>query len=57
MAAELNLRPLRAGIPTNAKMVPSDEIKIFNTYSSKYITENKPLIVNTYLEHVESTLE
>lgn len=57
VAAELNLRPLRAGIPTNAKMVPSDEIKMFDTYSSKYIAENKPLIVNTYLEHVESTLE
>ena len=57
VAAELNLRPLRAGIPTNEKMIPTEDIKLFDTYSTSYIAENKPLIVNTYLEHVESTLE
>ena len=57
VAAELNLRPLRAGVPTNAKMIPNEEIKLFDTYSMKYIAEHKTEIVNTYLEHVEMTLE
>ena len=57
VAAELNLRPLRAGIPTNDKMIPNEEIKLFDTYSAAYIAENKPLIVKTYLDHVEMTLE
>ena len=57
VAAELNLRPLRMGIPTNAKMIPTDELKLFDTYSAKYIAENKPAIVATYLDHVEMTLE
>lgn len=57
VAAELNLRPLRTGVDTNEKMVPTDQIKLFDTYSTAYIAENKPLIVNTYLEHVEMTLE
>ena len=57
VAAELNLRPLRAGVPTNAKMIPTDELKLFDTYSAKYIAEMKPTIVATYLDHVEMTLE
>ncbi len=57
VAAELNLRPLRAGVPTNAKMIPTDQIKLFPTYSAKYIAEMKPTIVATYLDHVEMTLE
>ena len=57
VAAELNLRPLRAGVPTNAKMIPTEEIKLFDTYSAKYIAEMKPTIVKTYLDHVEMTLE
>ncbi len=57
VAAELNLRPLRAGVPTNAKMIPTEEIKLFPTYSAKYIAENKPAIVATYLDHVEMTME
>ncbi len=57
VAAELNLRPLRAGVPTNAKMLPTEEIKLFPTYSAKYIAENKPAIVAAYLDHVEMTME
>ena len=57
VAAELNLRPLRAGVPTNAKMIPTENIKLFDTYSAKYIAEMKPTIVKTYLDHVEMTLE
>lgn len=57
VAAELNLRPLRAGIPTNEKMIPTEEIKRFDTYSIAYIAEMKPTIVATYLDHVEMTLE
>ena len=57
VAAELNLRPLRAGVPTNAKMIPTEEIKLFPTYSAAYIAEMKPTIVATYLDHVEMTLE
>ncbi len=57
VAAELNLRPLRAGVPTNAKMIPTDQITLFPTYSAKYIAENKPAIVAKYLEHIEMTLE
>ena len=57
VAAELNLRPLRAGVPTNAKMIPTEDIKLFDTYSAKYIAEMKPTIVKTYLDHVEMTLE
>lgn len=57
VAAELNLRPLRAGIPVNSKMIPNEEIKLFDTYSAAYIAENKPKIVNTYIEHVEMMME
>ena len=57
VAAELNLRPLRAGVPTNAKMIPTEEITLFPTYSAKYIAEMKPTIVATYLDHIEMTLE
>ena len=57
VAAELNLRPLRMGVPTNAKMIPTEDLKLFDTYSAKYIAENKPTIVATYLDHVEMTLE
>lgn len=57
VCAELNLRPCRNGVSVNAKMVPDSEIKMFDTYSTKYIAENKPKIVATYLDHVEMTLE
>lgn len=57
VAAELNLRPLRAGVPVNSKMIPNEEIKLFDTYSAAYIAENKPKIVNTYIEHVEMMME
>lgn len=57
VAAALNLRPLRAGIPTNEKMIPNEDIKLFDTYSAVYIAENKPAIVSTYLDHVEMTME
>ena len=57
VAAELNLRPLRSGIPVNDKMIPNEDIKLFDTYSAAYIAENKPEIVNTYLEHVEMMME
>lgn len=57
VAAELNLRPLRTGVPTNAKMIPTEEITLFPTYSAKYIAEMKPTIVATYLDHIEMTLE
>ncbi|NLB90623.1 MAG: extracellular solute-binding protein [Clostridiales bacterium] len=57
VAAELNLRPLRAGIPTNSKMIPNEDITLFETYSAPYIAENKATIVNTYLEHVEMMME
>ena len=57
VAAELNLRPLRAGVPTNAKIIPTEEITLFPTYSAKYIAEMKPTIVATYLDHIEMTLE
>lgn len=57
VAAELNLRPLRAGIPTNEKMIPNEEIKLFDTYSAKYIADHKAEIVKTYLEHVEMAIE
>ena len=57
VAAELNLRPLRTGIPVNSKMVPNEEIKLFDTYSAAYIAEHKTEIVNTYLEHVEMMME
>ena len=53
VAAELNLRPLRTGVAVNSKM----EIKLFDTYSAAYIAENKPKIVNTYIEHVEMMME
>lgn len=57
VAAELNLRPLRASIPTNEKMIPNEDIKLFDTYSAAYIAENKANIVNTYVEHVEMMME
>lgn len=57
VAAELNLRPLREGIPTNEKMIPNEEIKLFDTYSAQYIAENKAKIVATYIEHVEMNME
>lgn len=57
VAAALNLRPLREGVPTNEKMIPTEDIKRFDTYSIAYIAEMKPEIVATYLDHVEMTLE
>ncbi|MBQ7486299.1 MAG: extracellular solute-binding protein, partial [Clostridia bacterium] len=57
VCAQLNLRPCRDGIDVNSKMVPDSEIKMFDTYSTAYIAENKPLIVKTYLDHLEMTLE
>lgn len=57
VAAELNLRPLRAGVAVNSKMIPNEEIKLFDTYSAAYIAENKPKIVNAYIEHVEMMME
>jgi len=57
VAAELNLRPLRTGVAVNSKMIPNEEIKLFDTYSAAYIAENKPKIVNTYIEHVEMMME
>ena len=56
VAAELNLRPLRAGIPTNANMIPTEDLVVID-YSISYLAENKPMLVNTYLEHVEMMLE
>ena len=57
VAAELNLRPLRAGIPTNAKMVPNEQIVLVKDYSEAYVAENKPAIVKMYLDHVEMMTE
>lgn len=57
VAAQLNLRPLRAAIPVNAKMIPNEEIKLFDTYSAAYIAEHKAEIVNMYLKHIEMTME
>lgn len=57
VAAELNLRPLRMGVPTNAKMIPTEEIKLFPTYSIQFIAENKQAIIDMYKDHVEMTLE
>lgn len=57
VCAELNLRPCRDGISVNEKMIPDSEIKMFDTYSAAYIAENKPVIVATYLDHLEMVLE
>lgn len=57
VASTICLRPLRAGVPTNEKMIPSDEIKQFDTYSIKYVAEHKAEIVKTYVDHVEMTME
>ena len=57
VAAELNLRPLRAGVPTNEKMVPNDQIALVPGYSESYVAENKPELVNMYIEHVEMMTE
>lgn len=57
VAAELNLRPLRAGVDTNEKMVSNDELNLFPTFDAKFIAQNKPAIVAKYLELVEMTME
>ena len=57
VAAELNLRPLRAGVPTNAKMLPNDQITLVPGYSESYVAEHKPELVNMYIEHVEMMTE
>ena len=57
VAAALNLRPLRAGIPVNAKMIPDSEIKQFETYSTAFVAEHKAEIVKMYLDHVEMNME
>ena len=57
VCAALNLRPCRDGISVNEKMIPDSEITMFPTYSTAYIAENKPLIVATYLDHLESVAE
>ena len=51
VAAELNLRPLRAGVPVNEKMIPDSEIKQFETYSTSFVAEHKAEIVKMYLDH------
>ena len=38
-------------------MIPNEEIKLFDTYSAKYIAEHKAEIVKTYVDHVEMTME
>jgi len=57
VAAELNLRPLRAGVPTNDKMLPNDQITLVPGYSESYVAEHKPELVNKYIEHVEMMTE
>ena len=57
VAAALNLRPLRAGIPVNEKMIPDSEIKQFETYSTAFVAEHKAEIVKMYLDHVEMNME
>ena len=57
VAAELNLRPLRAGIPVNAKMIPNEQIALVPGYSESYVAEHKPEIVAKYIEHVEMMTE
>ena len=57
VAAALNLRPLRAGIPVNEKMIPDSEIKQFDTYSTAFVAEHKAEIVKMYLDHVEMNME
>ena len=57
VAAELNLRPLRAGVPSNAKMLPNDQITLVPGYSESYVAEHKPELVNKYIEHVEMMTE
>ncbi|MBQ8081646.1 MAG: extracellular solute-binding protein [Clostridia bacterium] len=57
VCAALNLRPCRDGVSVNEKMTPDSEIKMFDTYSTTYIAEMKPVIVSTYLDHIEMTLE
>ena len=57
VAAALNLRPLRAGIPVNEKMIPDSEIKQFETYSTAFVAEHKAEIVRMYLDHVEMNME
>ena len=57
VAAALNLRPLRAGVPVNEKMIPDSEIKQFETYSTQFVAEHKAEIVKMYLDHVEMNME
>lgn len=57
VAKELNLRPCRAGVEVNSKMIPSAKIKRFKNYSAAYIAKTKPLILSTYMKHVEDTME
>ena len=42
---------------TSTMYIRWEDIKLFDTYSAAYIAENKPEIVNTYLEHVEMMME
>ena len=57
VAAELNLRPLRAGVAVNAKMTPSEEVTRVKNYSEAYVAENKPALVAMYIDHVEMMTE
>ncbi len=54
---QMNLRPLRAGVAVNTKMVPSTKIKLFRNYSAPYIAKTKAEILSTFMKHVEDTME
>lgn len=57
VAKQLNLRPLRAGVPVNSKMVPSEKIKLFKNYTAGDISKNKAKILSTFTDHLEKSMD
>lgn len=57
VAQAMNLRPLRAGVQVNKKMIPTEKIKLFDNYTAAYIAKNKPLILSTFIQHLEMSMD
>lgn len=57
VAREMNLRPLRAGVAVNKNMIPTEKIKLFDNYTAAYIAKNKPLILSTFIKHIEMSMD
>ncbi|CAB1253040.1 Ferric iron ABC transporter, iron-binding protein [Ruminococcaceae bacterium BL-6] len=53
VGTHLNARPLRKGVSLGDYMVPTDQIVLSKTYNQDWVTKNKKLVTDTFVEHRE----